>query len=201
MDSFQSAIDYHSFWPPTPPAPILEAALDLWEQARGQHAIPITGNSMSPTIQDGDRVLVAHGPAGVRRGDVVVCWRGGRLIAHRVLRICHGSTGPTFITKGDGVSRLDPPVSPDEVVGRVLAVQRGDWYMPMDTAAWRIAGWLMAVSTLTWRELYRWGQRFKRRLLGSRSCGLGALARSGVAVLRTLGFRLLETAACRWRKR
>ena len=175
--------------------------MDLWEQAGERHTIPITGISMSPTIQDGDRVLVAHGPAGVRRGDVVVFWRDGRLVAHRVLCIQRGDAGLTFVTKGDSASHLDPLVSADEIVGRVLAVERNDRRMSLDTAAWRTAGWLMAVSTLTWRELYRWGQRFKRRLLGSRSCGLGALAHSGVAILRSLGFECLEATACRWRKR
>jgi hypothetical protein len=153
---------------------------------------------------------VAHGTAGVRRGDVIVFWRDGRLIAHRVLRVCRGDAtpryvGPAFITKGDGVSHLDPPLSVDEVVGRVLAVERGDRVMSLDTAAWRVAGWLMAVSTLTWGEMYHWGRRLKRGLLGSRPSRLGAVLKRSIPLasqaLRSLGLKFLQAAVCRWRKR
>jgi phage repressor protein C with HTH and peptisase S24 domain len=69
------------------PGHVLEAVLDVWGQAEEQHFIPITGNSMLPLIRDSDHVLVAHGCAGVRRGDVVVFRHESRLVAHRVLCI------------------------------------------------------------------------------------------------------------------
>jgi hypothetical protein len=99
---------------------------------------------MLPAIQEGDRVLVAHGFTDVRQGDVVVFRRGGRLVAHRVLRIDRRQPEPVFITKGDNIRRLDPPVNGSEIVGRVLMVERGGRQMALDTAARRAAGWLTA---------------------------------------------------------
>ncbi len=140
--------------------------MDLWGQAGGQHFIPITGRSMLPLFQEGDRVLVAHGRAGVRRGDVIIFRRKGSLIAHRVLRIYHRQSEPVFITKGDNAAHFDPPLHAGEVIGRVLAIEREGRRMPLDTTAWRIVGWLIAASTLAWTQLYGWGRRLKRRFWG-----------------------------------
>ena len=81
---------------------------------RGAALYPHHGQQHAPLIWDGDHVLVAHGCAGLRRGDVVVFRRGGRLIAHRVLRIYGGNAGPTFVTKGDHAPQFDSPLSPVE---------------------------------------------------------------------------------------
>jgi hypothetical protein len=181
------------------PTPVLEAALNLWEQTEGQHLIPITGCSMLPFIQDGDRLLVAHGTIGARRGDVVVFRRKGKLIAHRVLYICDGDGGPAFITKGDGVSDLDPAVTADEMVGRVLAVKRGERYMSLDTAAWRTLGWLIALGTPAWAKLYSWGRTLKQRLLGPRPNRLTTLMRRGAMASSSLALKVLQAIACRWK--
>ena len=184
---------------PTPPPPaLLEAAMDLWDQARGQHLIPITGRSMQPLIQDGDRVLVAHGIAGVRRGDVVVFRREGRLIAHRVLRIYHRQPGRVFITKGDGIRRFDPPVHAGEVLGRVLTVERNGWQMSLDTLSWHAAGWLIAVGTLSWTTFYGWSRGLKRRLVGSRPSRLTVILNRGATACASLAFKIVQAALCRW---
>ena len=146
---------------------ILDAVLEVWTQAGKQHYIPITGRSMFPLIRDGDHVLVAHGCVDVRRGDVIVFRYEGKLIAHRVIYVAEG--GHTFITKGDNVLQFDPPLSANEVVGRVLTIKRGERQMSLDTAVWRILGWLIAVSTLGWTGLYTRGRYFIQRLFGIHS--------------------------------
>ncbi len=176
------------------PTPLLEAALDLWSQAQGQHLIPISGRSMLPLIRDGDRALVAHGSADVRRGDVVVFWREGGLIAHRVLRICGRDSELRFVTKGDNVPHPDPPIDASEIVGRVLAVQRGGRRMRLDTTAWRVVGWLIVAGTLGWTKLYGWRQR----LLGSGANRLTALLRRGTLAFRSLVFKMVQAVFCRW---
>ncbi len=82
---------------------------------------------MFPLLREGDRVLVAHGWAGIRRGDVLVFRQQDRsLVAHRVLRIHHsGQAGPIFFTKGDNTPNFDPPLNASQIVGRVLSVKRG----------------------------------------------------------------------------
>ena len=181
------------------PGHVLEAVLEVWGQAGEQHFIPITGSSMLPLIRDGDHVLVAHGCAGVRQGDVVVFRRRGQLIAHRVLCICDGGAGSTFVTKGDHASQFDSPLSADEIVGRVLAVERGNRYMPLDTAAWRMLGWLMAVSTLAWIKLYGWSRDLKQRLLGPQPNRLTAFVRRSALAFSSLVLKVVQAVVCRWK--
>jgi signal peptidase len=182
------------------PAYVLEAVLDVWGQAGEQHLIPTTGRSMVPLIQDGDHVLVAHGCAGVRRGDVIILRREGRLVVHRVLRIYSGHAGPTFLTKGDHVSQLDSPLRADEIVGRVLALKRGDRYMSLDTTVWRMVGWLIAVSMLAWTKLDNWGRDLKQGLLGPQPNRLTAFLRRSALAFFSLALKTVQAVVCRWER-
>ena len=182
------------------PKTVLEAALDAWGQTEGRHLIPISGRSMLPTIHDGDHALVSHGCAGVRPGDVVVFRHEGTLIAHRVLRIEHSNDGPIFVTKGDNVPRLDPHFSAGEIVGRVLAIERNGRTMSLDTAAWRLSGWLITVGTLVWAGLYGGARGFKQRLLGPQPTRVTAIMRRVVLAFFTQAFTLSQAITCRWKK-
>jgi signal peptidase len=179
--------------------PVLEAALGVWGQAGRQHLISISGRSMLPAIHDGDHALVSHGCAGVRPGDVIVFRHDGTLIAHRVLRIEHGDDGPTFVTKGDNATHLDPPLSADEIVGRVLAIERGRRHTSLDTTTWRILGRLIATGTLAWTRLYGWSRGLKQGLLGPQPNRVTATLRQGALAFFSLVLTLAQAIACRWR--
>lgn len=179
--------------------PLVEAALDVWRQAGERHFIRITGHSMLPLLRDGDQVLVAHGYAGVRRGDVVVLRHNSALVAHRVLRIFSDEAGTQLLTKGDNASQFDPVVSAEAILGRVLAVKRDDRQMSLDSAAWQAWGWLMAVSALAWTRLSGWGQYLKRSLLGPEPNRLTALLRRGGLGLRALVLKVALAVLCRWK--
>jgi signal peptidase I len=160
--------------------PVLDAVLNMWTLAGEKHYIPITGRSMFPLIRNGDQVLVAHGCAGIRRGEVIVFRHDGKLIAHRVLRISKNEAGHAFLTKGDNVLQFDPPLRANEIVGRVLAIKRGEQQISLDTTIWRITGLFIAIGTLTWMRLYGWGRFFPKRLLGLHSSSLTTFFRRGV---------------------
>jgi signal peptidase I len=186
---------------PTPlPGHILEAALDIWTRAGEQHLIPITGCSMLPLIREGDQALVRHGWGKVRRGDVLVFRHKGTLIAHRVLRIYQGQVEPTFMTKGDNSCQPDPLVKANEIVGLVLTVKRGGRSMSLDTPAWRIVGWLIAVSTLAWMKLYGWGRAFKHRVWGPQPTRLTTFLRRGRQAFSSLLLKIVGIVFCRWEK-
>jgi hypothetical protein len=146
---------------------VLTAALSVWGQAGRKHTIPITGRSMLPLIQDGDHVQVTHDLSDVQRGDVVVFQQGGKLIAHRVLHMRKEGSEALCITKGDSVPCFDAPVRAHEIIGRVVAVSRGNRCVSLDTPAWRKLGWLIAVGTLPGATLYSWARTQKRHLRGS----------------------------------
>jgi len=182
------------------PHSVLEAALDVWGQAGEQHLIPISGHSMLPTIHDGDHALISHSCAGVRRGHVIVFRQGSRLIAHRVLRIEGSNDEPIFFTKGDNAPAFDPPLRADEIVGRVLAIEREGRHTSLDTTAWRALGWLIAIGTLVWKRLYGRCQTLKQRVLGPQPNRVTAALRRGAQGFFSLSLALAQRAACRWRE-
>ncbi|MBV7333620.1 signal peptidase I [Chloroflexi bacterium TSY] len=127
---------------------LLESALSVWSQTGSQHYIPIRGGSMLPIIQEGDRVQITHDCTNIKRGDIIVFQQKGKLVIHRVVSIISGTTESTFVTKGDNVARFDPPVNGNVILGRVLALQRGEQHIALETCAWRRVGWLIALITL-----------------------------------------------------
>ena len=145
------------------PPDTLKAAIDLWGQAGEAHWIPVRGSSMLPLLREGDQLLVAHGKWQIRRGDIVVFQRQDGLIAHRVLRVQSNEGEHTLRTKGDHVLGLDPVLTEDEVLGRVLQVRCADKMLKLDTRLWGWVGRWVALVMLAQAGIYH--------RLGSRSAG------------------------------
>ena len=181
---------------------ITDAVLEIWAEKRARNHLKIAGNSMLPLIKGGDSVLVEHGAAGIRRGDIIVFRYGNDLAAHRVLRIYDDDTGSTFVTKGDSVLQFDPPLSAGEIVGRVLAIKRGGRHMSLDTPVWRVWGWLIAVSTLVGVKLYGWGRTLEQRVVGGgppQPNRLTALLRRSARALFRLFLKVFQAVFGRWK--
>ena len=125
------------------------------------------GVSMQPFIRDGDILEVQPpGVAALRRGDVVLCHLGGgRLVAHRVVRIIRENSGATTaVTQGDALTCPDLPVSWEQVLGHVVAVERRGKRIGLDTPLQRLAGitWMCLSPCGQWLH-YVWAA-FGRRL-------------------------------------
>jgi signal peptidase I len=87
-----------------------------------------TGDSMYPTIRDGEVIRVA--PVADERigvGDIVLYRAEGgvRLLAHRLVAISETPGGRRFHLRGDAKGGCDAPLPAAEVIGRVEAVSRG----------------------------------------------------------------------------
>ncbi|HQO38581.1 MAG TPA: S24/S26 family peptidase, partial [Candidatus Omnitrophota bacterium] len=82
------------------------------------------GGSMHPFIRSGDWVQVdlsGRGAETIRAGDVILFRQDDGLFAHRVLRRMAGG----FLVKGDMSFGSDGVAVPDDVMGRVIAIERG----------------------------------------------------------------------------
>jgi len=87
----------------------------------GELRLQVTGASMLPSLWPGD-LLTIHSvqPSKVSRGDVVLFFRESRFFVHRVLSV----SADRLLTRGDGLPSSDPPVGPNELLGRVVSVAR-----------------------------------------------------------------------------
>jgi hypothetical protein len=91
----------------------------------GKAKLKALGSSMIPAIRPGDTLVVERQIlSGLRIGDVAVYLRGGRLFAHRVVKV-GGESERTVITRGDAMAHGDPPLLAHETVGRVQAIIPG----------------------------------------------------------------------------
>jgi len=97
--------------------PTLRAVLAAGHGARFR----VEGDSMHPTIRNGDYVQVVPCTAAeLRCGDVVLAAAGRGLTAHRIVRF----EGRRIITRGDNSLRSDPAIEMSKVIGRVAEVEQ-----------------------------------------------------------------------------
>jgi phage repressor protein C with HTH and peptisase S24 domain len=119
--------------------PALFAILEAGHQAR----FTASGDSMHPTIRDGESVIVEPcDPASLRAGEVVLTRAPRGLTAHRIVRI----TPDAITTRGDNALRSDPPLPPAAVVGRVVlpSLPRARmWMLRLRAVTAHVIRWLM----------------------------------------------------------
>ena len=83
------------------------------------------GDSMYPTIRDGDTITVAAVATGdVVRGDILLCRHGARWLAHRVVGDATRGGERVFEMRGDAKGSCDAPVPASALSGRVMCVER-----------------------------------------------------------------------------
>lgn len=114
---------------------------------------PTRGISMRPLLREGDEVFVelAENPA-VAVGDLVLLFRRGRVIAHRL--IDRGDDG-RWVEKGD----FNPQaywVNPGEIAGRITRIRRAGRELDLASPAARaLSRLLLAFSRLRLRLFRR----------------------------------------------
>jgi signal peptidase I len=81
---------------------------------------------MMPTIFNGERITVRPiEPSDIEPGDIILYRYPGSVIAHRVVRIEKRDSGaPRFILRGDALGAPDEVVEVDQVLGKVVFVER-----------------------------------------------------------------------------
>lgn len=84
--------------------------------------IVVTGASMRPTLDPGDRVLLERHDRGSLAGRIVLADLRGYPVLHRVVRQRSG----LLVTAGDACLRTDPPIARSAIVGRAEAVYTAD---------------------------------------------------------------------------
>ncbi len=112
--------------------------------AGGELRLAVTGWSMRPILREGDYLVVRPLEGPPRVGEVVVYSRAGHLWAHRLL--ARSPSGGFMLTKGDARGRPDPPVTPGELIGRAVAVERDGRRTGLEGLASRLAGLAVSLS-------------------------------------------------------
>jgi hypothetical protein len=85
------------------------------------------GTSMLPALWPGDLLTIEpFAVAQAAVGDIVLVARDGRFFIHRLIQIGGSCDAAAWITRGDAMPERDPPVSAEQIIGRVSQVERND---------------------------------------------------------------------------
>jgi hypothetical protein len=113
--------------------------------------LKVVGVSMRPLLQPGDWVIARAGAdTGYELGDLLVFQNSGHLVTHRLV----GHAAGRLLLKGDALRSFDAPVAPQDVLGRVVAVEHlglvrslaGRRWTDRLAAVWsRVTGWLYQI--------------------------------------------------------
>ena len=97
------------------------------------------GRSMLPSIRGGDVITLEKADAkDLRLGDVVLIRNAtDSLLAHRIF----GQDGDTWTTCGDALNMHDVPFKADQLIGRVVAIERDGVEKPMSLRWARFMAW------------------------------------------------------------
>lgn len=109
------------------------------------------GFSMYPFVRTGDTLLIEpKTPAELNIGDIIFYRRStGLYVAHRLIK---KNDSATLITKGDNLHYYDEPVPAEQVLGRVVSVERDGHYQSLDSWLNKAVSrfWTM-LSPISWR--------------------------------------------------
>jgi signal peptidase I len=130
-------------------------------ESTGQAKLAVTGTSMLPSIRPGDMLEVRRqGMEAILPGDLVLFLRNGGFAAHRVVEKAGEPDRTLLITRGDALRVPDPPVTPEELLGRVTAILRGGRRLDPRLTRWaRVASWFLARSEFCARVARRLSRR------------------------------------------
>ncbi len=142
---------------------LVAEALRSW----GRLKLRASGISMLPALWPGDLLTIqSYQSEQVELGEIVLYMRDGRFFIHRVVSQGLVAKGTFLITRGDCMAENDPPVSRDELLGRICEIQRaGSVFAPARKpsrfhrmAAYMLCHWsLFRRFTLRLREDLRRG--------------------------------------------
>jgi hypothetical protein len=119
--------------------------LAIWAERGIRNHYVIAGDSMLPLIQDGDVALVEHGTGRIDVGSIILFRTGEGMTVHRVLRRAEQRGDVSYRAKGDNAPQIDR-VATGDVIGRVVAIERGGNHLLLDTWLWQVLGWLIAIT-------------------------------------------------------
>lgn len=152
-------------------ASVLEAGVSLQFQARG--------SSMTPTIRDGDTLLVSPVQAHeLRVGHIVLCQTANeKFVVHRILQRRRQQEGVSFLLKGDLCHCPDGWVDGSRILGRAIQVRRQGRMVRLQGPGQRLWGPLVAALS-SWNvfssPLASWLVRARGRLRRSHLPSSGA---------------------------
>jgi len=91
--------------------------------------ISTRGLSMFPLVSTGDKITVSP-VKDYEIGDLMVFKRDEQMVCHRLVRIFESDGRRYFQARGDSFFHLDDPVTADQILGKVIRIERENVSLP-----------------------------------------------------------------------
>lgn len=141
------------------------ALLREWLESGETAWLHVTGDSMRPLLPPGSRIQLSRvSDRALRRGAMIVYEIEDRLVCHRLLVRRGAGPAVRLVARGDAWRAVNAWVGGPDVVGVVVAVDRRDRVVRLDTPRRRRAAAGLALGSL----VVAWAVGVARRL--KRSC-------------------------------
>ena len=149
---------------------LLKLSRDILEKGKSIR-FQAKGWSMRPFIRDGDFIVVSPvKSSSIRKGDVVFYSNAeNKIIVHRIIRKYKKNDRITVFIKGDASFSSPEKMDIQNVLGKVIAIERNGRKKRLDTKLYQIIGLFFAVISPFSRWIYPIGSIMKqsgRRILG-----------------------------------
>jgi len=132
------------------PPELLDAAVEMIAESGRIGKLVVRGTSMLPTLGEGQTVAVDFSPERLMRGDLIVFRQHDDLVVHRLVGYGNRDGRAYYRARGDGRGYLDPPLYPESVAGRVVALSDGDAWRSLRGSAARLYGLQFAWHNYCW---------------------------------------------------
>lgn len=114
----------------------------------------VQGQSMAPTLQPGDEVIVERTSLeALHPGDLVLLRNGDQPLLHRFLGVRRRGGQRWLLTGGDQNRHLDPLWPEGALWGRAVAAHREDQSLPLPAGQWQ--AWRLRLRAALWAAGYR----------------------------------------------
>lgn len=125
-----------------------EALFDIWKEVGNESTLQVSGWSMYPLIEDGDRVVVKHSHNNIKPGATIAFKKDHRIIVHRVLR-CYNVRGETiYVNRGDNNLHIDSRVGDCAILGKVVGIVKKDGTkVNLESPLWQAVGYFVVKFT------------------------------------------------------
>jgi signal peptidase len=112
-------------------------------------ALRVSGKSMYPLIRKGDPIHIEKcDPNTLSTGDIITFRKDDIYVTHRMLCVVKKGDTIKLITKGDNETTTDRPISPDQILGKVVALERTGRTIHFGSTSWRFINRLFGMIFL-----------------------------------------------------
>jgi signal peptidase len=107
--------------------------------------LPAEGTSMYPLIKQGNICrFIPCEAMKLKKGEIILFHTSsGSMVAHRLLSIEHANGQVKYLVKGDTNYGTDEPVYPEQLIGKLSSINKGDYDIQLPSLSVRIWGHLI----------------------------------------------------------